>query len=275
MKHSRAASLDAQIDTDTGEFSMVMATQGEASDGHILNIAGIETPDEMPLQLDHGRSSLANLGIVSNMRTDTIDGVPVLRGDGRIRLTGDGEALAQRRDIVDAISRGDLGGVSLTWESSKAKERRELPRNHPAHVARTESDPRKRFGLFFESSRAIEQSIVAIPADRGALIGRAETAQDDSLREVWRSLASRAVDTDTGRYLEIIDALELKVAELEERLQRDAAPASDDLPAEAPQLTSEVLQALIDEVRREQQAEDAALREMVSSTIAELTGRSL
>jgi hypothetical protein len=166
--YSRKSSIDSRIDTDTGEFDMVMASEGEASDGHIISMRGLETSAELPLQLDHGRSALANLGIVSRIRKDQIDGVPVTRGVGRIRLTGDGEGLEARRDLVDAISRGDIRGVSLTWDSVAHRERRELPRNHPAHVGREEKDTRKRFGVFFEKSRAIEQSVVAIPADREA-----------------------------------------------------------------------------------------------------------
>ena len=70
MKFERTAVLDKAIDTDTGEFDMVMASEGEATDGHIVSIAGLEFPSEFPLQLDHNRSTSANLGNVTNMRRD-------------------------------------------------------------------------------------------------------------------------------------------------------------------------------------------------------------
>ena len=237
MKFERQAKLDSRIDTDTGEFDMVMATEGEASDGHVIGIDGLSFGDDLPLQLDHGRSTLANLGTVGNMRRDTIGGLPVYRGVGRIRLTGDGEALAARRDIVDGISRGDITGTSLTWESLKHRERRALPASHRAHVGRSEKDHRKRFGLFFDQSRGVEQSIVAIPSDKQALIGRAENATDENSRAMWQSLVSRFDDAPRSREAEIIDALEIQVAGLEKRL-RDAAHerASDNDPDELPSI---------------------------------------
>lgn len=234
-RHERkGATIDARIDTDTGEFEMVMATEGEASDGHILSMRGLTFPDELPLQVDHNRFSNGNVGIVQNIRRSKVDGVPAYRGVGRIRLTGDGEGLEFRKDLVDAISRGDIRGTSLTWDSTEFKERRDLPKTHPAHVKPSEPNPRKRFGLYFEKSVAIEQSIVPIPADREALIGRAEAAESAFSRDVWHSLADRIDTAPTERRdAEIIQALETSLADLEERL-RAAEPRSSDHAPDPP-----------------------------------------
>lgn len=262
-KHSRAAEIDARIDTDTGEFDMVMASEGEASDGHIISIRGLEAPQSIPLQLDHARGAVANLGTVTNMRRDTIDGLPVMRGVGQIRMSGDGEALAARRDLVDAIATGHVRGVSLTWESTKARERRDLPTNHPAHVKRNEKDPRKRFGLYFDQATPIEQSIVGIPADREALIGRSESAEDAFSRAMWETLVERLDDAPRSREAEIIEALEGKLSALEERLRDAEAQRAESDESPTPDLLETDLLAFAARVKRsrvraDQIAEDAA-----------------
>jgi len=232
-RYGRSAEIDQAIDTDTGEFDMVMATDGEATDGHIINIDGLRFPEKLPLQLDHGKTAISNLGSVTNIRRGTHGGSKVYRGTGRIRLTGDGEPLAARRDLVDAIAVGDIVGTSLWWESEKHQERRALPAGHRAHVERSEKNPRKRFGLYFESAEAIEHSIVGIHADKKAVIGRSEAASDDLTRWMWHSIARNLDEAPMSREVEIIDALELEVTELEERL-REAEPdqgPSDTTPA--------------------------------------------
>ena len=49
---------ESPIDLETGEFPLVLATQGESADGHILNIAGASAPGRIPLQVDHSNSAL-------------------------------------------------------------------------------------------------------------------------------------------------------------------------------------------------------------------------
>ena len=235
---TRHARIDARIDTDTGQFDMVMATEGEASDGHVISIAGLALREEIPLQLDHSRSAMATLGTVRNMRRDKIDGLPVMRGVGQIRLTGEGDQAEARRDLVDAIASEMVRGVSMTWDSDDFLERRDLSKSHAAHVARDEKNPRKRFGLFFKSSTPIEQSIVGVPADREALIGRAENAKSELSRSVFQTLVSRIVSTpEQGRDAEIIEALEANLAGLETRLRAaEAKHAPRDTLEDPPKL---------------------------------------
>ncbi len=278
MDLRRRATLDAKrIDTSTGEFEMVMATEGEASDGHIIRVAGIEHASEIPLQVDHGQGVLANVGTVREMRVSDVDGLPALRGIGRIRLTGDGPALAARRDLVDGIATGDIKAVSLRASGipGALKERRRLPKDHPARVERSDPNPRKRHGLLFERSMAEEQSIVAMGADREALIGRIARAEDDETRGMWQNLVDGLDDAPRSRESEIIEALELEVSELEERLAREAASvASDSLPDPVPTMDV-LLQRLEGSLKDLEARRTQAFESRLEDVVLRLTGRSL
>lgn len=271
VRVARECRIDARIDTDSGEFDMVMATEGEASDGHIISIAGLEFPDSIPLQLDHSRSVLANLGTVSHMRRDRVDGVPALRGVGQIRLTGEGEALEARRDLVDAISSGHVRGTSLTWDSVRHRERRDLPKDHPARVGPKESDFKKKYGLFFEKSRTIEQSIVGIPADREALIGRSSEATAEISRSMWDGMIER-IDGTESRESEIIRALEESVERLEAAREAGEESLSDDEPEDT--LTvNQALARAIQRIERGGRETSADLRDGLGDVLERLTGR--
>lgn len=268
---SRECRIDTRIDTDTGEFDLVLATEGEASDGHVISIRGLDFADSIPLQVDHSRSVLANLGTVSRMRRDTVDGVPALRGVGQIRLTGDGEGLEARRDLVDAISSGHVRGTSLTWDSLKQVERRELPKGHAAKVTTTESSFRKKYGIFFEQSRAIEQSIVGIPADREALIGRSGSATSEISRSMWDGMIERIHDPAAVRTSEIISALERTVEQLEATSREAGEDPSDETPDESLSVT-QALEATIQRIERGGRATSADLREGLDDVFERLTG---
>jgi len=179
------------IDLETGEFPMVLATQGEASDGHILNIRGGNVPAKMPLQINHANSPAKTIGSIFDGRRGTKNGLPVLRATGQIELGGEGTGAAIRRDLAFMISEGHIGAVSLRAQGDKVIRRTDLPKEHFAHVGADEPDPRRRYGLFFERFTALEGSIVALPADRGAIIGRAEETEGE-VQEFWRSLAEDA-----------------------------------------------------------------------------------
>lgn len=271
VRIARACRIDARIDTDSGEFDMVMATEGEASDGHIISIAGLDFPDSIPLQLDHSRSVLANLGTVSQMRRDRIDGVPALRGVGQVRLSGDGEALEARRDLVDAISSGHVRGTSLTWDSIRHVERRDLPKGHAAKVGNGESDYRKKYGLFFEKSRTIEQSIVGIPADREALIGRSSEATAEISRSMWDGMIER-LDGAGSRESEIIRALEESVERLEAAREAGDETLSDDTREDDTLTVNEALGRAIERIERNDRRTGADLRDALGDVLEQLTG---
>lgn len=273
-RFERVAEVDSRIDTTTGEFEMVMASEAEATDGHMLRVAGIAHAETIPLQLDHMRGAADNLGTVSNMRTGRRGGLPVLLGVGQIRLTGEGDALAARRDLVDAIASGAIRGTSLTWdaEPGSVRERMSLPKGHPARVDPEEPNLRRRFGLFFEKSRAIEQSIVALPADRNALIGRAEAAADAASRGLWQVLVERLEAREATPPDPLVDALSRALAAAEQRLRAAGGPPpSRDHARPVPpldQVLARVLPEVGDLSRRTRLELDAAFAE----TLAKLTG---
>jgi hypothetical protein len=76
-----------QIDLKTGEFPMVLATDGEASDGDILSIEGAEFASRAPLQLSHVNTR----GQLHLPASAEIQSAKRLRATGTIEL---GEAMA-------------------------------------------------------------------------------------------------------------------------------------------------------------------------------------
>ncbi|MGH9894525.1 MAG: hypothetical protein ACREA0_21600, partial [bacterium] len=56
------------INAETGEFPLILASQGESEDGHILNIAGATAAERIPLQIDHSNSALRTLGSITSIR---------------------------------------------------------------------------------------------------------------------------------------------------------------------------------------------------------------
>lgn len=190
MAYERVTELErGQINMDTGIFPMILATEGEASDGHILSIRGGVLPDWIPLQNSHVNDPERTLGSISHMRRDLKATPPRLRAIGKIELTGDGHTAELRRDIAYMMGQGHIRGVSIRWDPIESMPRATLPKGHAAHVSERESDPRKRFGLYFSKWRALEGSVVAVPADQAAVIGRSQ-ATNGKLSEFWSRVAA-------------------------------------------------------------------------------------
>lgn len=193
---TRLARLDGA--TDDGSFSMTLATGGEASDGHVLNIAGGKIPDRMPLLVSHVADPSRLVGSITSPRKDLDGPLPRLRATGQIELEGEGEGLATRRDLSHMIAQGHIAGVSVRWDEvpGKSTKRTALPKDHPHFVdGRRETDVRKLNGIFFEEWVALEGSIVALPADREAMIGRALDTEGE-VAEFWRAMADEAGPAD-------------------------------------------------------------------------------
>lgn len=176
------------IDLETGSFPMILATQGEAADGSILNIRGAAEVDRIPLQLNHQNSPAQTLGSISQIRPGTKQGLPVLRAIGRIELEGEGAQAEIRRDIALMIAKGHLSAVSIRAHGEKVTPRRDLPKDHPAAIRDDEPNLAKRFGLFFERFTPLEGSIVALGADREAIIGRSHETEGE-IRDFWNEVA--------------------------------------------------------------------------------------
>ncbi len=178
-----------------GTFTAILASEGEASDGHILSIRGLETRPSMPMLFGHYSSEqIPLMGSIRKPTKTRSDGLSVLRVEGRINLNGDGVLAEVRRGINQLIVDGDLEGMSLRASTTKAEPRRNLSKDHPAFVnaEKLDRDDPKRWGYFISRSAAVEGSIVAIGADPKALIGRADAAGHAAVQTFFRSLSETA-----------------------------------------------------------------------------------
>ena len=217
----RAFEEDSPIDPETGEFPLVLATQGESSDGHILHIEGVSAPERMPLQIDHSNSALRTLGSIFDIRATRKGSLPVLKAIGRIELGGEGEQAAIRRDVANMIAQGHLSAVSVRARGDKVIARTDLPTSHPYHVSSGEKDLAKRFGAFFEKSTLLEGSIVALGADKRAIIGR---SLDEPVSQFWTEFLAAvepAAEPAAAAQREVVDFAQVIDIRSLERLLRD------------------------------------------------------
>jgi len=198
----RTARIERAEGDEAGRFSMVLATEGEASDGDILSIKGGKIPARMPLLLSHWNDPTATAGSVTHPQKELGTSPPRLRAVGEIEMEGEGGLADIRRDVAFMIDKGHVGAVSIRWdevEGGKPPVRRvNLPSDHPAFInAETETSWRKRSGLFWPQWRALEGSIVALGADPEALIGRGLETKG-RVREFWNAMADDAKERDDG-----------------------------------------------------------------------------
>lgn len=217
------------IDTSTGTFEMTLATEGEASDGHILSIAGGQIPERMPLLSSHWNEPTTALGSVTNPRKELKANPKRLKATGHIELEGEGAAAEIRRDLAHMIGEGHIRGVSIRWDEvpGKATRRVNLPSDHPFYVADTEKDHRKRFGLYFEEWRALEGSVVAVGADPAALIGRAEETEGE-VRQFWRVMAGLDAPPDpVDLGLDPLPSSDSQLADAVHRCHEEGAEMAD------------------------------------------------
>ena len=192
---SRTAELQrGDIDMSTGQFPLTLATDGEASDGHIIRVEGVETPEALPMLFGHQSTvQVPSLGRITDFGVEQRGGFSHLRGIGNLNLNGDPEVDALvgiRIGIAQLIADGDLTGMSIRWDPiGEPKLRRNLPQAHPAHG----SGP----GYYFENSIAREGSVVGLGAEPKSLIGRSEAAHSDLERVFWRQLAGDSTEDNT------------------------------------------------------------------------------
>ena len=196
---------------------MILATESEASDGHLLNLRGATAPDKMPLQISHANSPLQTLGSITQISVEAKRGLRVLRALGEIEMGGEGPQAEIRRDLAYMISEGHINSVSLRAEGTKVIPRRELPKNHRAYVEPTETDMLKRYGLFFEEFTALEGSIVALGADKNAIVGRSRETTG-AVQEFWESLIPGEDDPEEEPESEPLDTSGIQDVRSLERL---------------------------------------------------------
>lgn len=205
---TRLAIERESVRAEGAEFRATLATNGEASDGHVLSVAGIRMKDSIPLLFRHDSTPMVPLlGRVSQPEKIREGALERLRVTSRINLEsgGDQDSLVGIRQGFAALVRsGDLDAMSIRWDPvfGKFVPRSQLPDGHPAKVGADTEGP-ARFGTFFEESIALEGSLVAIGADPEALAGRARSAQSVTEEAFWLALSGRedagAVKIDVPR----------------------------------------------------------------------------
>ena len=186
----------AEDGAEAGLIAGILATDGEASDGHILNIAGAKLPGRAPLLFGHdANSGTGNLGSWTDFAKFG-DGKKLgdhgVRGTAQIELDGEGAQADWRGDIAMMIDKGHIGAFSVRWEETEEPVYRvNLPSDHPAFVDAKKETGRKRWGMWFEKWRLLEGSVVTLGADPAALVGRLMETEGE-VRSFWRDAINRA-----------------------------------------------------------------------------------
>lgn len=194
--HERTARIES-VD-DGGNFTATLATEGEASDGDILSIAGGQVPERMPMLLSHWNDPTAVAGSLTNPIKELKAKPPRLKVTGQVEMGGVGTLAEIRRDVAFMMNKHG-GAMSVRWDEidgGKPPVRRvNLPSDHPYFVdAEIEKSSRKRWGYFWPEWRALEGSIVALGADPDATVdGRFyATRADETEGEIsafWQAMA--------------------------------------------------------------------------------------
>jgi len=180
---------------ESGTFDMTLATEGEASDGDILEIAGGSIPARMPLLISHTNDPTLQAGSITNpiKVAGSRRKPPQLTATGEIEMAGEGPSSEIRRDMALMIEKGHVNAVSIRWDPIESTRRVNLPSDHAYFVdADSEKDWRKRYGLYHSKWRALEGSVVSLGADPAALIRCADAADSDVAEAFWRQMAFEA-----------------------------------------------------------------------------------
>lgn len=194
------------VDMERGTFPLIIASEGEAKDGHIFSVRGVKPPSTMPMLFNHkSTAEVPSLGTMGQFRKDKVDGIHILRSIGQFRMDGTGPLADIRRDFAHLVNEGDLPGASVRW-TGPGTPRRSLGRNHEFFAQR---------GNIYQIPEMSEGSIVAVGSDPMALNGRSEAADSEPVKVFWRVLANaeqneeghRNVGEAFAAYLNALDGL--------------------------------------------------------------------
>ena len=238
MKNFERIARIEGVGTD-GVFDMTLATEGEASDGHSLSMKGGTIPERMPLLASHWNDPFGQLGSITNPEKMLKDSPPRLRATGNIEM--EGPLADARRDLAHMINQGHVNAVSIRWDEvpGKSIRRVNLPSDHPYFVDAETEKGEARWGIFFEEWTGREGSIVALGADKGALIGRAEQTEGE-ISTYWRAMADAIPTT--------IDML-TKLRDDATRCLQDGATVADLINAVASDNDAETIAEALQECR--------------------------
>ena len=180
------------INLDTGVMNVTSFTNGNASDGHIIHVKGLESDLQLSMFINHDADPTRTMGGLTKPRlkgNPMVLGGQRLRHEARIDMGGDGAWPDVRRDVARQIEQGNINGMSGRWEELEPpKLRSELDASHYAFTkagANAYSPP-----LFFPSARILEVSIVGVPADQAAVIGRSQDLSSPAhVRDFYKAMA--------------------------------------------------------------------------------------
>lgn len=181
------------IDMETGVFPVVAATNGDASDKHILHVKGHQTGPVTPMFFNHDADPTRSAGQLTNPKVSgksSVLGGASLHFSARLPQDGDGIMPDIRRDVARGIGDGDIRAMSIRWDDHPDKPpvlRSSLKPNHYAHTKAGEGgfyEP-----MFFERFVTLEVSIVGVGSDSAALIGRSrDVGSPQHVRDFYRVL---------------------------------------------------------------------------------------
>lgn len=281
-----------------GTFKAILATGGEASDGHILSIEGMQVPDSMPMLFRHSSTTdIPLLGRITDPRKTGKKTNAKLRVTGVFDLEGDTNdpLLAIRRGFASLVQQASLDAMSVRWDPvfGKFTPRSALPKEH---FAFQEMDGENPFGMFFEESIGREGSIVALGADAAALMGRAKDSESVFEEAYWTVLAGRVdskevtveIPSDQRLLFEtltkvVVEAVRTESREAFQTMREHVEELGESLTeieakALAEKTSREV--AVVEEKEKEKETEPrvldgAALRSLIHETAAESAGRKI
>ncbi len=250
--HRRTLQLQrGVIDLETGEFPLILASNGEASDGHIIDVAHMEVAERIPMFSNHNADPMQRMGGLINPRVSgktTQKGRAFLHMVGVLDMAGDGALPDIRRDVAQGISLGDITQMSLRWDDLETPvPRASLDKKHFAFSeagAESWNTP-----LFFGNTQAREGSIVGLGSDQASIVGRSRDLSKPSHVREFYEILSRGGDPEqlADDLCAVCSARELDMQEpsAEETVRRFYS-----LPVEARQLSqadaAEIVEAQAD-----------------------------
>ena len=238
-------------EADRYEFRAAIFTNGEATDGDIIDIRSLKT-GTMPYFALHMADAVSQLG---ELRNPTIVQDPkglAAVWDGTIPLGGSGDLRDVRRDVAFRQKSGQLTRMSGRWGratdgSTVVTRRTKLDRSHPAFVdgSKLGAEDVRQFGNHWQGAQAMEGSLVGLGADPGATVR-------DCVRDFWQRQSRAADEAALGGEQLGSDAEQLAVTEWAERLldpDRLAADRSEHLLTDLSDMMKKAI-ARIDELQQ-------------------------
>ncbi len=184
------------------EFRAAIFTNGEASDGDIIDMSTLKIGASMPFFAQHMADPTTQLGTLSGgkvtQRSDSQGSEAVW--NGRIDLGGVGDPSKIRIDVAHRMSTGELKRFSGRWGmaldgGTKVTRRVDLTKGHPAYVdaSSASEDDIRTHGYYWEGAQAMEGSLVGLGADPGATL---RTAAALAFGEKCRAATAKADEAD-------------------------------------------------------------------------------